>query len=280
MRTRVTDAPLTLQNVTVAYGDRVAMRDVSATFAPGSLIGILGPNGAGKSTLFRAVLGLVPYRGTVTFAERPSYVPQGEGFDPDFPATAFDVALMGRYGHRRWWQRLNAEDRAVARRGLQAMDMDRHADCAFGTLSGGQRQRAIIARALTQERRVLLLDEPMTGVDTTSATIIEEALLRLRDEGRTILMSTHDISAAARLCDRLILMNGRITADGAPGDVLVPGVLRDTYGDAMLTVGTNGDAVGLIDDAHHGCGDDHGHDHAHPDHDHSEHHAHHASGAS
>ncbi len=265
-------AVLTLDGVGVAYGDRVALRDVTLDLPARTLVGVLGPNGAGKSTLFRAILGLVPLTtGRITRTAPAAYVPQGEGFDPTFPASALDVALMGRYGHRRWWQRLTASDRRIARDALDAMGMGEHAACRFGTLSGGQRQRTVIARALAQERRLLLLDEPMTGVDATSQTIIEAALRRLRDEGHVIVMSTHDLSAAARLCDRLILLNGRVTADGPPGEALVPDALRATYGESMLTLDDDARTIGVLDEGHEHCGegvhDPHGHDHA-------EHHAH------
>lgn len=263
----MTEPAVTLTGVSVRFGARDALRDVTATLEQGSIIGVLGPNGAGKSTLFSAILGLVPHDGRIERRGPIASVPQGEHYLRDFPASPFDVALMGRYASRRWWQRLTADDRRAASAALERMGMGEHARCRFAELSGGQRQRTIIARALTQDRPTLLLDEPFTGVDPASAQVIEEALTELAADGRCIVISTHDIAGAVRLCDRIILLNTTIRADGPANAAITADSLRETYGSTLLTVG-DGMPIGIIDDAH-----DCGHDvDDTTDHDHADHH--------
>lgn len=264
--------PLQVDDLTVQFGALRALDGVTFAAPAACLVGVVGPNGAGKSTLFRAILGLTAFGGTVRCDGQPAYVPQGDVAPRDFPATALDVALMGRYSHRRWWQRLSRDDRAAARAALEAVGMDEHAACAYGTLSGGQRQRVVLARALAHDRRVILLDEPMTGVDGVSREAIARTVARLRDEGRTLLMSTHDLSDAARTCDRLLFLNRTVVAYGEPAAIFTPETVQRAYaGAAVLLTGPDGMQFGLLDDAHH---HDHGHDHPHQDqpHQHAEHH--------
>lgn len=257
--------PLQVTDLGVDYGGFRALESVSFAAPSGCLIGILGPNGAGKSTLFRAILGVVAYSGTIRCDGVPAYVPQGDRTPPDFPATAADVALMGRYGHRRWWQRLSRDDRRAAYEALDAVGMAEHAQCAYGTLSGGQRQRVVLARALAHDQQVILLDEPMTGVDATSEHAIAAAVARLRDQGRTLLMSTHDLSGAAATCDLLLLLNRRLVAFGPPETTFTPATIQAAYaGAAVMLTRPDGTLFGLLDDAHH-----HDHDHPHPPHDHT-----------
>ncbi len=261
--------PLQVDGLTVQFGTSRVLDEVTFAAPASALVGVVGPNGAGKSTLFRAILGLIPFRGTVRCDGQPAYVPQGDVAPRDFPASALDVALMGRYSHRRWWQRLSRDDRSAALAALEAVGMEEHAGCAYGTLSGGQRQRVVLARALAHDRRVILLDEPMTGVDGVSREAIARTVARLRDEGRTLLMSTHDLSDAARTCDRLLFLNRQVIAYGAPTAVFTPETVQRAYaGAAVLLTGPDGVQFGLLDDAHH-----HDHDHPHPEpSDHAEHH--------
>ena len=267
----MSEAAVTLTDVSVHFGARTALRDVTTTLDHGSVVGVLGPNGAGKSTLFSAILGLIPHDGTIRADGPISFVPQGEHYQRDFPATPLDVALMGRYGARKWWQRLSTEDRDRARAALARMGMDEHAACRFGELSGGQRQRTIIARALAQDRGTILLDEPFTGVDPTSTSVIEEALTAMAADGRCVVISTHDIPGAARLCDRVILLNETIRADGPPAEVIAPDPLRRTYGPAMVALGGPGSPVTMIDAGGHVCEHDGEIDHT-AEHVHAEHH--------
>lgn len=263
---------LAVEHLTVDYGSRRALSDVSFDVPTGCLVGILGPNGAGKSTLFRAILGLVPHDGAVRIAGGvPAYVPQGDHTPEDFPATAADVALMGRYSHRRWWQRLSRADHAAAMAALETVGMAEHAGCTYGTLSGGQRQRVVLARALAHDTPVIVLDEPMTGVDSVSREAISTTIAALRDQGRTLVMSTHDLSDAARTCDRLIFLNRTVIADGPPATTFTPEVIQAAYeGAAVMLTRPDGGSFGVLDDAHH---HDHGPAHSHPhDHTHAEHH--------
>ena len=224
---------------------RDVLEDVS--FAAGSgggeLVAVLGPNGGGKTTLFRALLGELPVRrGEVALLGRPALVPQGDRARLDFPVSAQDVALMGAYARTPWYRRVRREDRAAARAALERVGLLDAADGAFGELSGGQRQRVLLARALVQDARVLLLDEPLSGVDRVSAERIEALFAELRDEGRALLVATHDVEGARRT-DRVLCLAGRQVAFGAPGDVLTPENLRRTYGSELILLGDGRTAI-------------------------------------
>src|SRR3954453_1961216 len=223
-----------------------------ATFAvgPGDIVAVLGPNGGGKTTLFRALLGELPYRtGEVAVAGRPAYVPQTEGARLDFPVSAHDVALMGAYGRTPWYRRVARADRARADEGLGRGGLARRAHERFGALSGGQRQRVLIARALVQDAPVLLLDEPLSGVDAPSAARIEALFDALRAEGRALLVATHD-ARQARAWDRVLCLNRRQLAFGAPADVLTPATLQATYGGELVVLEDGSTAVAVEHHAH------------------------------
>jgi ABC-type Mn2+/Zn2+ transport system ATPase subunit len=210
---------------------------------------VLGPNGGGKTTLFRALLGELPFRrGTVELAGRPAYVPQTDRTRLDFPVSALDVALMGAYRRTPPWRRLGRADRRAAHAALERVGLADRAGTRFGSLSGGQRQRVLIARALLQDAQVLLLDEPLSGVDAVSAARIEDVFAALRGEGRTLLIATHDVEHARRW-DAVLCLNGRQVAFGAPDEVLGPEVLQATYGDELIVLGAGGRAVAV---EHHG----------------------------
>ena len=228
---------------------RDALRDISFTAEPGQIVGVLGPNGGGKTTLFRALLGELPIRrGEVALPGRPAYVPQTERARLDFPVSAFDVALMGAYSRTRWFRRIARDDRAAARAALARIGLAGEADASFGALSGGQRQRVLIARALLQDAPVLLLDEPLSGVDSVSAARIEELFGELRAEGRTLLVATHDVRQAGEW-DRVLCLRGRQVDYGRPAAVLSPETLRETYGAELIVLEGGARAVGV---GHHG----------------------------
>ena len=167
---------------------------------PGRTVAVLGPNGGGKTTLFRALLGEAPWRtGTVEVNGSVAYVPQTERARLDFPASALDVVVMGTYSRLPWYRRIGAAERADASEALARVGLEAEAGVPFGRLSGGQRQRVLIARALAQGAAVILLDEPLSGVDHPSSERILAILGSLRDEGRSILLSTHDIDQARAL---------------------------------------------------------------------------------
>jgi len=224
---------------------RDALEGVSFVLDGGDLAGVLGPNGGGKTTLFRALLGELPQRrGSVELAGRPAYVPQTDHARLDFPVSALDVALMGAYHRTPFYRRLGRTERRRAEAALGRVGLADHVRERFGTLSGGQRQRALIARALVQEARVLLLDEPLSGVDAPSAIRIEAILRELRDEGRALLVATHDVEQARRF-DRVLCLHRRQIAFGAPADVLGARVLQETYGDELVVLDGGHSAVNV-----------------------------------
>jgi ABC-type Mn2+/Zn2+ transport system ATPase subunit len=242
-----------VERLSGGYGSGVErLSEVSFALEAGRIAAVLGPNGGGKTTLFRALLDELPVRrGTVELAGRPAYVPQTDRTRLDFPLSALDVALMGAYPRTRPWQRIARADRALARAALDRVGLGDRADMRFGLLSGGQRQRVLIARALLQDAPVLLLDEPLSGVDAVSAARIEEVFAGLRGEGRALLIATHDVEQARRW-DTVLCLNRRQVAFGDPAEVLDPEVLKATYGAELIVLAEGGRAVAI---------DHHGHEH-------------------
>jgi ABC-type Mn2+/Zn2+ transport system ATPase subunit len=219
-----------------APGDE-ALAGVDFVLEPGRIAAVLGPNGGGKTTLFRALLGELPIRrGSVELAGAPAYVPQTDRTRLDFPVSALDVALMGAYGRTPWWRRVARADRAAAREALARVGLADAARTRFGALSGGQRQRVLIARALLQDAPVLLLDEPLSGVDAVSGERIEAVFRELREEGRALLVATHDVEQA-RAWDAVLCLNRRQVAYGPPAAVLTTAVLQETYGHELVVIG-------------------------------------------
>lgn len=226
---------------------RPALSDVGFAAGPGEIVALLGPNGGGKSTLLRALVGDLPHReGTVEVATS-AYVPQLDRTRLDFPVSALDVALMGAYGRTPWWRRLAGSDRAAAIAALERVDLADRAHDRFGSLSGGQRQRVLLARALVQDAPLLLLDEPLSGVDAASATRVEALLGELRDEGRTVLLASHDVNQARRF-DKVLCLHHRQVAFGPPAATLTPEVLAATYGSELIVL--EGGAVAVAVDHH------------------------------
>jgi ABC-type Mn2+/Zn2+ transport system ATPase subunit len=214
----------------------VVLSGVSFELEPGTIAAVLGPNGGGKTTLFRGLLGELPVRrGVVELEGRAAYVPQTDRTRLDFPVSALDVVLMGAYARTPAWRRVARTDRDAARAALDRVGLADRARRRFGALSGGQRQRVLIARALLQDSPVLLLDEPLSGVDAASATRIESTFDELRAEGRVLLVATHDVEQA-RHWDRVVCLNGEQVAFGAPDQVLTTDVLRRTYGPELVVL--------------------------------------------
>jgi len=229
---------------------RDALEGVSFVLEAGQVAGVLGPNGGGKTTLFRALLGELPRRrGMVELAGRPAYVPQTDHARLDFPVNALDVALMGAYHRTPFYRRLGSAERATAEAALERVGLADRARARFGTLSGGQRQRVLIARALVQRADVLLLDEPLSGVDAPSAARIESLLAELAGEGRALLVATHDVSQAQRF-DRVLCLHTRQLAFGPPADVLTPACLQQTYGAELVVLEGGRAAVNVGHHAH------------------------------
>ena len=236
-------APTVLaEGLAAGYGGRPVLRDVSFGAEPGQTVCVLGPNGGGKTTLFRALIGeLEPLAGSVRVSGRPAYVAQTERTRLDFPVSALDVALMGALAHGRWWLPPGRGQRAAARAALDRVGLAPEADIPFGELSGGQRQRALLARALVQEATVLLLDEPLAGVDPASAQLIDSVFAELRAEGRTLLVSGHDIERA-RGYDLVLCLNGRQIAFGPPAQALDRAAIEATYGRELIVLDEQGAA--------------------------------------
>ncbi len=226
------------------------LRGVTFSADAGQAVAVLGPNGGGKTTLFRALLGELPaVAGSVRFDGAPAYVPQTERSRLDFPVSALDVALMGAYARTPWHRRIAATDRERARAALARVGLGDRASDRFGTLSGGQRQRVLVARALVQDARLLLLDEPFAGVDRTSEEAIMGILDELRAEGRVLLIATHDIEQARRW-DRVLCLHGEQIAYGPPASTLTTDVLEGTYG-AEIVLLEGGERCVAVQHHHH-----------------------------
>jgi ABC-type Mn2+/Zn2+ transport system ATPase subunit len=236
---------LEIKDLTVAYGRNLALQSVDMALAPRQLIGLLGPNGAGKSTLLKAILGMVAFSGQVTVVGRPAtqsrdrlaYVPQKEDVRWDFPVTVEDVVMMGRYRHIGWLRRPSRQDKELVMTSLEMVGMADFKRRQISQLSGGQQQRVFVARALAQQGDIILLDEPLTGIDSTSQEVILNLLLRLRDEGKLIIMATHDLPTAAQICNASALINRRVVAFGPGRTVFQPELLAEAFGGKVLTFG-------------------------------------------
>jgi manganese/iron transport system ATP-binding protein len=227
---------LEVQNLTVRYNGTHALEGISFSVQKGERVAIVGPNGAGKSTLFKALVGLIHSQaGTVeTHGAEIGYVTQRSAVDWSFPVTVHDVVMMGRIVKMGWlrWQR--PRDREIVQHCLAQVGMLDYANRQIGELSGGQQQRVFIARALAQEATILLMDEPFSGVDAPSQEAILEILDTLRDQGATVLVSTHDINLAVERFDRLALLNRQIVAFGPPRQAITPQTLAAAYGGQAL----------------------------------------------
>lgn len=242
-------SPVTVSGLTVRYGARVALDEVSLDIPCGTTLGIIGPNGSGKSTLLRAIAGLVtPDHGDVVVGDSSvALVLQSTDIDRALPITVTETVRMARYAIRGAFRPLRSEDHDVVRESLRRLDILDLADRQIHELSGGQRQRVLVAQGLAQQADVLLLDEPVTGLDLVS----RERILRVADDeraaGRSVVTTTHLLEDARR-CDRVLLLSGRAVAIGAPDEVLVEHHLRDAFGGRLLRL--EGGEL-LVDDPHH-----------------------------
>ncbi|MFE7513458.1 anchored repeat-type ABC transporter ATP-binding subunit [Streptomyces sp. NPDC057540] len=222
---------LRVRSVSVALGGRTAVEDASLTVSGGELVGLLGPNGAGKTTLLRAVLGLLPPSAGSVEARGPvGYVPQRHEFAWDFPIDVAGAVLSGRTRTVGPLRRPGRHDRAAADEALERAGLTALRRRPIGELSGGQRQRVLVARALAVEPRLLLLDEPFTGVDVPTQDLLNELFGRLAAEGRGLLMTTHDLAAAGRTCTRVLLLNRSIVAGGGPELLADAGQMLRAFG--------------------------------------------------
>ena len=235
---------IAIEHLTVSYGPKPALLDVTLRIDRGLMVGVIGPNGAGKSTLIKAILGFVPRDfGYVNILGRQAehakglvaYVPQRGSVDWDFPITVKEVAMMGRYGHIPWYRDPGAEDKRVVNEALAMVRMTDFSNRQIGQLSGGQQQRVFMARALAQGSEILLLDEPFAGVDAATERSIQEVLERARQSGRTLVVVHHDLTTAAEYFDRLALIKQRLYAYGPPRAVLNEELLSEVYEGKLRT---------------------------------------------
>ncbi|MBG6189731.1 manganese transport system ATP-binding protein [Arthrobacter sp. CAN_A212] len=234
-------AALSVSGLNVSYNEVQALIDVDLTVERARICGLIGVNGSGKSTLFKCLMGLVqPSVGTVTLfgkdhrtARRTNmvaYVPQSEDVDWTFPLSVGDVVLMGRYGRMGPSRRAGRADREAVDEALDRVGLTAQRSRQIGELSGGQKKRAFVARSIAQDAQLLLLDEPFAGVDKSSEATLISLLKELRDEGRTALISTHDLAGIPELCDEAVLLHNRVLAHGLPAEVLTHEKLALAFG--------------------------------------------------
>jgi ABC-type Mn2+/Zn2+ transport system ATPase subunit len=251
---------LEVQGVSVYLGERLALEDVSFTVQPGSFVGLIGPNGSGKSTLLRSIMSvLTPSQGRVLVDGRPvsqirsafSYLPQRQQIELDVPLRAWDVAMMGRLHHTGWLKPARREDREVVGWALEQVGLADRRNSAIAEMSFGQQQRVFFARALAQQGPLILLDEPMNGVDTQTQELFVELLRRFHSEGRTIVMATHDLNQAAEVCDTLCVLNRKLVAYGPLKETLTEEVLRQAYGVHLHLLHDHEPVDHVLDDGHH-----------------------------
>ena len=232
-------AALEVDDLTVAYNGKPAIWDIDLRVPEGVLLAVIGPNGAGKSTLIKAALKLIPRAaGTVRFHGMPyervrslvGYVPQRGSVDWDFPTTVLDVVTMGLYARLGWVRRPGRDERAAAMNALEQVGMQAFADRQISQLSGGQQQRTFLARALVQDARIYLMDEPFAAVDAVTERAIISILRTLRARGKTVVAVHHDLQTAPEYFDWVTLLNVEIVATGPIDETFTPDNLRRTYG--------------------------------------------------
>lgn len=255
---------LQVRELRVRYGDQLACEALNFTTYPGERVAIIGPNGAGKSSLFKAIVGLLPvYSGSISIAGQNgtrrqnwiSYVPQHEQVDWNFPANVWDVVMMARTRHIGYFWLAGRRDRQAVRHALEQVEMWELRHRQIGQLSGGQRRRVFIARALAQEAKVLLMDEPFAGVDATTEADLFHVLDKLRGSDVTVLIATHNLGQAATHYDKVLMMNRQQIAFGVPQEIYTMQNLSQTFGGYLTFWEDNREKVLISDDPchHHDC---------------------------
>ncbi|MEX2256042.1 MAG: metal ABC transporter ATP-binding protein [Acidimicrobiia bacterium] len=237
--------PIDAESLTFGYGAEIVVADVSLRVDPGEFVALVGPNGSGKSTLLRLLLGLLrPATGTVRLlGEEPrrlrdrgrlGYVPQRGTLAPDLPATVTEVVASGRLARRGWWRRARAADRAAVDHALESVALAHLRRRPVRELSGGQQQRVLIAKALASDPELLVLDEPIAGVDSESQARFRDSIVHLvREHGAAVLLVSHELGAVADDLDRVVVMKHRILFDGKPADLTATGVSLGIHADDL-----------------------------------------------
>ncbi|MFT6023143.1 MAG: manganese/iron transport system ATP-binding protein [Ascidiaceihabitans sp.] len=243
------------KDVTVTYRNgHTALWNASFEIPRGTVTALVGVNGAGKSTLFKAIMGFVPAaKGqieilgldvkTALSKNLVAYVPQSEDVDWAFPVLVEDVVMMGRYGHMGFLRRPKKADHEAVNEALRRVNMQDFRHRQIGELSGGQRKRVFLARSLAQDGQVILLDEPFTGVDVKTEEQIIDLLRELRDEGRVMLVSTHNLGSVPEFCDRTVLVKGTVLAHGPTETTFTRENLENAFGGVLRHFTLGGDAL-------------------------------------
>ena len=256
-------AGLAVSDITVAYRNgTTAIKHASFSIPRGSITALVGVNGSGKSTLFKAIMGFVPLSaGSVEILGVPgkqalkrnlvAYVPQSEDVDWNFPVLVEDVVLMGRYGHMGMLRRPRPVDHQMVTQALERVNLVEFRHRQIGELSGGQKKRVFLARALAQQSEVILLDEPFTGVDVGTEDAIIALLRALRDEGKVMLVSTHNLGSVPEFCDRTVLVKGTVLASGPTSEIFTREWLEQTFGGALRHFVLAGSGLHDDDDPRH-----------------------------
>ncbi|MCZ7592100.1 MAG: ABC transporter ATP-binding protein [Kiritimatiellae bacterium] len=246
-----------IKDPTIRYGNRVAVNSITLTVPTGERLAIVGPNGAGKTTLFKAISGMIePSEGKVSIFGFPprrhaciAYLVQRRAIDWNFPVTVYDVVMMGRIRKIGFFRKSRAKDRKIVEDCLEMVGLTALARRQIGELSGGQQQRMFIARALAQEAEVMLLDEPLNGLDNRTQHELIHLLEELSDRNVTILVATHDLDLAAAHFDRILLLNHKLIACGPPSEVFRPALLTATFGHHARTIETQEGLIVVNNDA-------------------------------
>jgi len=248
-------ASISVRDLTVTYANGfTAVRNASFELDPGTICALVGVNGSGKSTIFKAIMGFVrPSRGAVTLCGLPveaalkknmvAYVPQSEDVDWNFPVLVETVVMMGRYGHMNFLRMPSRADRYKVDEALERVGMTAYRHRQIGELSGGQKKRVFLARSLAQEGRIILLDEPFTGIDVKTETAIIGLLRELRASGHLMLVSTHNLGSVPEFCDRVVLINRTVLAAGPTAETFTQSNLERAFGGVLRNFQLGGAAL-------------------------------------
>jgi manganese/zinc/iron transport system ATP- binding protein len=228
-----------VHNLTASYGTGPVLWDIDFSLPSGQIIGVIGPNGSGKTTLLKSIMGIMqPSSGYVKIfnksiediREKVAYVPQRESVDWDFPASVYDVVMMGRYRKSNLLKRNNKADVEIVNKSIERVGLTELKDRQISQLSGGQQQRVFIARALAQKADIYLMDEPFAGVDAATESSILKLLQEIRELGKTVIIIHHDLQTVSEYFDYLVLLNTRLIAKGTLQEVLTKENLSNAYG--------------------------------------------------
>jgi ABC-type Mn2+/Zn2+ transport system ATPase subunit len=252
-------ARLDFHNVSVNFGEKSILENITFQVPHGARVAVVGPNGAGKSTLFKAMVGLLPITdGEIFIHGKPlghhmdcvAYIPQREEVDWRFPVTVRDVVMMGRFGRIRWFKPPSQQDHQSVRKSLSMMDIYDLADRSINQLSGGQQQRVFLARALAQDPHILLMDEPFNGVDFATQDATLQLLDDLKKENVTVIVSTHDLNLASERFELVLLLNRNLIAFGPPAEVFTKEIIQKAFNTQVMML----DGAIVVDQC---CGHNH-----------------------